>query len=223
MPPPAAKPQPGAGAADLPAPVPAQPAAKPAGLPGASGGGTPLPPPAATDQPTTPAAFPPVRGTTSAPGFPGAANTAPQPPVTVQTGSAPKFAPTGTPGFPGQPGQPGLSSFPGTTTVNVPFGANTPAKMSPYSTTTSQLYSTTTQSPYSTTVKPSMNSGMPQGPGQPAVPPTPAPWVRVERAVKVLERIGTPEAIQILQTLSQGEPEALPTKAAKEALERLNK
>jgi len=47
--------------------------------------------------------------------------------------------------------------------------------------------------------------------------------VRVERAVKVLERIGTPEAMQILQTLSQGEADALPTRAAKEALEGVNK
>jgi len=45
----------------------------------------------------------------------------------------------------------------------------------------------------------------------------------VARAVTVLERIGTPEAVQMLQNLAQGEPDALPTRAAKEALERLNK
>jgi hypothetical protein len=46
-------------------------------------------------------------------------------------------------------------------------------------------------------------------------------WVRAARAVAVLEQIGTPEAKKILEALTDGESEALPTKAAQEALERL--
>jgi RNA polymerase sigma factor (sigma-70 family) len=45
--------------------------------------------------------------------------------------------------------------------------------------------------------------------------------VQALRAVEVLERIGTPEARQLLQTLAAGAPEALPTREAKGALERL--
>src|SRR5207237_3132209 len=71
--------------------------------------------------------------------------------------------------------------------------------------------------PRSTTAGPGSVGPGGHDPGKPAAPATPAPWVRAERAVKVLEQIGTPDALQILQTLAQGEPEALPTRAAKEA------
>src|SRR5262249_26271745 len=51
--------------------------------------------------------------------------------------------------------------------------------------------------------------------------PPPA-WLRAARAVGVLETIATPEARQLLQSLAKGELNALPTKEAKAALERLN-
>ncbi|HLW65116.1 MAG TPA: hypothetical protein VKS79_07305 [Gemmataceae bacterium] len=47
--------------------------------------------------------------------------------------------------------------------------------------------------------------------------------VRFLRAIEVLERIGTPEARQLLVKLSEGDPRALETRAAREALERLGK
>jgi RNA polymerase sigma factor (sigma-70 family) len=56
--------------------------------------------------------------------------------------------------------------------------------------------------------------------GRPLAAPRLA-WVRAARAVAVLEQIGTPEAKKILEALAEGEAEAPPTKAAKEALERL--
>jgi hypothetical protein len=40
------------------------------------------------------------------------------------------------------------------------------------------------------------------------------------RAVEVLERIGTPEARQVLQSLAEGAPGALVTKSAQAALKR---
>src|SRR5205807_5541019 len=125
----------------------------------------------------------------SPPGLPA------QPPATNHQPSAPapqpKFAPAaGQPAQPGQASKPGQPQAPGSGTVPVQPAAGAAPKMAPPH---------TAKSP----------SGMPgvskQGTGAPPVPPTPAPWVRAERAVKVLERIGTPEAIQILQTLSQGE------------------
>lgn len=48
-------------------------------------------------------------------------------------------------------------------------------------------------------------------------------WVRAARAAAVLEFVGTPEARKVLERLSDGEAEAPPTKAAKEALGRLKK
>ncbi len=56
----------------------------------------------------------------------------------------------------------------------------------------------------------------------PPPPPPPNPgWVRAARATVILEHIGTPEARQVLERLADGEKEAAPTKAAREALERL--
>lgn len=53
--------------------------------------------------------------------------------------------------------------------------------------------------------------------------PGPQPsWVRAARATAVLEHIGTPEAKEILRSLAAGEADVLPTKSAKEALDRLN-
>ena len=43
------------------------------------------------------------------------------------------------------------------------------------------------------------------------------------RALEVLERIGTPEARQILLSLAKGAPEAALTQEAKASLERLGK
>ncbi len=57
-------------------------------------------------------------------------------------------------------------------------------------------------------------------------PATPTPrmgWVRATRAAAVLEFAGTPEARKVLETLADGEAEAPPTKAAREALDRLKK
>ena len=56
-------------------------------------------------------------------------------------------------------------------------------------------------------------------PKPPPLPP--AGWARAARAVAVLEYLATPEARQQLEKLAEGEADAPPTKAAKEALERL--
>jgi RNA polymerase sigma factor (sigma-70 family) len=47
--------------------------------------------------------------------------------------------------------------------------------------------------------------------------------LRLTRAVWVLEETGTPEAKQVLETLAKGAPGALPTREAKEALQRLGR
>jgi hypothetical protein len=57
-------------------------------------------------------------------------------------------------------------------------------------------------------------------------PPTPPPgppaqWVRAVRTVTVLEHLGTPEAVQLLQAIAAGEADAMPTTAARAALDRL--
>ena len=62
----------------------------------------------------------------------------------------------------------------------------------------------------------------------PPAPPPPPPgppsgWVRAVRAVNLLEHMGTPEAQEILRAIAAGESDALPTVAAREALERLKK
>jgi RNA polymerase sigma factor (sigma-70 family) len=52
--------------------------------------------------------------------------------------------------------------------------------------------------------------------------PPPQVWVRAVRAILVLEGIGTAEARQLLDVMSRGEPDALPTKEAKAALQRIS-
>jgi WD40 repeat protein/beta-lactamase regulating signal transducer with metallopeptidase domain len=47
--------------------------------------------------------------------------------------------------------------------------------------------------------------------------------LRLVRAVEALERMGTPEARQVLRTLAQGAPGALPTREAQAALDRLSR
>ena len=46
-------------------------------------------------------------------------------------------------------------------------------------------------------------------------------WTRAERAVILLEHIGTPDAITVLKTMATGHAEAAPTVTAKESLKRL--
>lgn len=46
-------------------------------------------------------------------------------------------------------------------------------------------------------------------------------WTRAERAIVLLEHIGTPDAIAVLKSMATGHAEAAPTKTAKEALKRL--
>jgi hypothetical protein len=52
--------------------------------------------------------------------------------------------------------------------------------------------------------------------------PQPA-WIQAARAVAVLEHLDTPEAKELLRTLAGGEADALPTKSAAAALERMSK
>jgi hypothetical protein len=47
-------------------------------------------------------------------------------------------------------------------------------------------------------------------------------WLRAARAVAVLEHVGTDRARKVLEALASGEPDALPTKRAREALARMN-
>jgi HEAT repeat protein len=47
--------------------------------------------------------------------------------------------------------------------------------------------------------------------------------LRQLRAIEILERIGTPEAVEVLQKLAHGATEARPTQEAKASLERLAK
>jgi RNA polymerase sigma factor (sigma-70 family) len=62
----------------------------------------------------------------------------------------------------------------------------------------------------------------PDDPARVSLPPS-ALWVRAVRAVVVLEHIATPAARQVLETVAQGEADALPTKEARAAVERLKK
>jgi RNA polymerase sigma factor (sigma-70 family) len=54
-----------------------------------------------------------------------------------------------------------------------------------------------------------------------ASPPVSPLWLRAKRAIALLEHIGTPEARQVLQRLATGDAQALPTREASTALERL--
>jgi hypothetical protein len=53
-------------------------------------------------------------------------------------------------------------------------------------------------------------------------PITSTETLRRLRAVEALEHIGSPEARQVLQTLTEGAPQALLTREAKTALKRLS-
>jgi hypothetical protein len=46
-------------------------------------------------------------------------------------------------------------------------------------------------------------------------------WTQCVRALILLEHIGTPDAIAVLETMSRGHPDAQPTKVANEALKRI--
>ena len=46
-------------------------------------------------------------------------------------------------------------------------------------------------------------------------------WARAARGVAILEQLGTPEAVKVLEQLADGHTDAFPTKAAKESLGRL--
>jgi hypothetical protein len=46
-------------------------------------------------------------------------------------------------------------------------------------------------------------------------------WTRATRAVALLEHLGTPAAVAVLEDLARGHADAQPTKAAKDALKRL--
>ena len=48
-------------------------------------------------------------------------------------------------------------------------------------------------------------------------------WTRAVRAVVLLEHVGSPAAVAVLRDLATGHPDAQPTKAAKEAVARLEK
>jgi hypothetical protein len=60
-------------------------------------------------------------------------------------------------------------------------------------------------------------------PKAPAPTGPPRRWVRAVRAIAVLEHIGTPEAEELLRGMADGERDALPTKAARQTLQRLHK
>ncbi len=48
-------------------------------------------------------------------------------------------------------------------------------------------------------------------------------WVRCVRAIMILEHLGTPDAVKVLETMATGHKDASPNKAAAEALARLKK
>ena len=51
----------------------------------------------------------------------------------------------------------------------------------------------------------------------------PSAWTRAARAIGVLEFVGTPEAVKLLEAVSLGEDNAPPTKLAQDALARLKR
>ena len=53
--------------------------------------------------------------------------------------------------------------------------------------------------------------------------PPPPTWTRAGRAIGILEFLGTPEAVKLLEALSLGEDTATPTKQAQDALARLKR
>jgi RNA polymerase sigma factor (sigma-70 family) len=70
--------------------------------------------------------------------------------------------------------------------------------------------------------------GVPFDPTKIPTPPPPPPgppsgWVRAVRAVTLLEHLATPETRQLLEAMAAGEADALPTVAAREALQRMKK
>lgn len=54
-------------------------------------------------------------------------------------------------------------------------------------------------------------------------PGPPAGWVRAARGIAVLEHVGTPEAVKLLEEMALGEDTAPPTKQAQDALARLKR
>jgi hypothetical protein len=46
-------------------------------------------------------------------------------------------------------------------------------------------------------------------------------WTRAVRAIVLLEHIATPQAVAVLKDMATGHPDAVPTRVAKEALERI--
>lgn len=54
-------------------------------------------------------------------------------------------------------------------------------------------------------------------------PGPPAGWVRAGRGIAVLEHVGTPEAVKLLEQIALGEDNAPPTKQAQDALARLKR
>ncbi len=53
--------------------------------------------------------------------------------------------------------------------------------------------------------------------------PPPPTWTRAGRAIGILEFLGTPDAVKLLEALSLGEDTAAPTKQAQDALARLRR
>jgi hypothetical protein len=46
-------------------------------------------------------------------------------------------------------------------------------------------------------------------------------WTRAERAIVLLQHMGTPDAVAILKDMATGNADAMPTKVAKAALQSL--
>lgn len=76
-----------------------------------------------------------------------------------------------------------------------------------------------------------ITKGQLEGGGQGWLPDIPEPghdivrpkWIQATRAITILEIIDTPEAVKVLESMASGHEDASPTRAAKEALERLKK